>query len=165
MLIGIFFATNTCMVLNALTLFQYPTRIGGKKSSARLLRRSESTKSYILVHVGKIDNVWQKFIYLHSLYLFYSSMNKSTLIFIGLSALFTACKKKEDIEASQCYDCSIRYNYKGAAGVYVPASNSVTYEVCGTADRDSLLKRNGTSDYGPGGFSTTVTQAISCSSR
>ncbi|GAB4025073.1 hypothetical protein [Spirosoma gilvum] len=92
-------------------------------------------------------------------------MNKVTLIVFCLSVLFTACKKKEDVEASQCYDCSIQYSYKGTAGVYVPASNTVTYEVCSTADRDSLLKRNGTSDYGPGGFSTTVTQAISCTTK
>ncbi|GAB3959783.1 hypothetical protein GCM10028805_56530 [Spirosoma harenae] len=89
-------------------------------------------------------------------------MNKIILTFLGLTVFFASCNKENtDVDSQQCYTCEIKYTYSGT-DAYIPPPVTITRQICSTAEKDTLLKRNGTSDYGPGGFTSKITQAVSC---
>lgn len=85
-------------------------------------------------------------------------MKKSILLFLWVALLFSACKK--DVIEEECFECETLIRTTG--NPYANGSTITTSNVCGIAQRDTLLKTNGTSTTQSADITITVTQTTEC---
>ncbi len=74
-------------------------------------------------------------------------------------ALLAGCNK-DSVDANQCYECVTKITYSGSQ--YVPAGTSVSSKVCGTAQKDNLIRQNGTTTATSGGITIRQTTTSGC---